>query len=96
MKAGVTKRASDRRPPPAPQERFARKNEAEDLKRAFGILDSKSDGKLDSEELEAFFVKLKHRVKKVRGGGHGGGGPGRREGSPVAPRSTGAERREAR
>jgi calmodulin len=35
----------------AARERYARKNEADDLKRAFAALDKKGDGKVDPEEL---------------------------------------------
>ncbi len=35
----------------AARERYARKNEAEDLKRAFTALDRKMDGVIDAEEL---------------------------------------------
>ena len=48
------------------QERYARKSEAEDLKRVFHRLDSKADGKIDLEELQAIFTQYKHKVSKVR------------------------------
>lgn len=53
----------------ASRERYARKNEAEDLRRAFAFLDSKSDGAIDAEELGAALVALGHRPKRgeVRG-----------------------------
>ena len=66
---------SKRRPPPSiplsrmcvrVQERYARKSEAEDLKRVFHRLDSKADGKIDLEELQAIFTQYKHKVSKVR------------------------------
>ena len=47
------------------QERFARKNEAADLRRAFVTLDTKKDEQIDAEELAQFFAKLQHKVKKV-------------------------------
>eukprot|EP00879_Flechtneria_rotunda_P008116 GHRR01008501.1.p1 GENE.GHRR01008501.1~~GHRR01008501.1.p1 ORF type:complete len:190 (+),score=47.52 GHRR01008501.1:243-812(+) len=48
----------------AARERYARKNEAEDLKRAFNALDRKGDGKLDPEELNQVFVTLGHKPKR--------------------------------
>ncbi|KAK9806945.1 hypothetical protein WJX72_008320 [[Myrmecia] bisecta] len=48
----------------AARERFARKNEAADLKRAFDKLDAKTDGKIDTEELNELFLKLGHKTKK--------------------------------
>eukprot|EP00877_Chromochloris_zofingiensis_P013655 jgi/Chrzof1/8543/Cz03g15030.t1 len=48
----------------AARERYARKNEAEDLKRAFNALDKKADGKLDPEELEEVFVDLGHKPQR--------------------------------
>ena len=47
------------------QERYARKSEAEDLKRVFHRLDSKGDNKIDVEELMATFAQYKHKVTKV-------------------------------
>ena len=47
------------------QERYARKSEAEDLKRVFHRLDSKGDNKIDVEELMAIFAQYKHKVTKV-------------------------------
>ena len=47
------------------QERYARKNEAADLRRAFEILDSKHDGHIDAEELRDIFEKMNHKVKRV-------------------------------
>jgi len=46
------------------QERFAKKNEAEDLRRAFEKLDTKGDGKIDPEELGNAFQLLRHKMKK--------------------------------
>ncbi|KAF8055671.1 CMD1 [Scenedesmus sp. PABB004] len=48
----------------AARERYARKNEAEDLRRAFTALDSKADGQLDPEELHAVFSSLGHKPKR--------------------------------
>ncbi|WIA20353.1 hypothetical protein OEZ85_006184 [Tetradesmus obliquus] len=48
----------------AARERYARKNEAEDLTRAFNALDRKGDGKLDPEELQALFSALGHKPKR--------------------------------
>jgi calmodulin len=48
----------------AARERYARKNEAEDLTRAFNALDRKGDGKLDAEELQALFNALGHKPKR--------------------------------
>ena len=47
------------------QERFARKNETADLKRAFEVLDGDKDGKVDAEELAAYFAAAGHRIKKA-------------------------------
>ena len=43
------------------QERYSRKTEAADLQRAFTILDSKGDGKIDAAELGALFKRLGHK-----------------------------------
>jgi len=48
------------------QERFARKNEAAELRRAFDTLDTKADGRLDAEELGRLLAKLSHRARKAR------------------------------
>jgi calmodulin len=48
----------------AARERYARKNEAEDLKRAFNFLDKKGDGKIDPEELNQVFIALNHKPKR--------------------------------
>jgi calmodulin len=45
--------------------RFARKNEATDLARAFEKLDCRGDGRLDVDELFAALAKYGHNVKKV-------------------------------
>lgn len=47
------------------QERFARKNEATDLKRAFELLDRNRDGKIDADELAAYFAATGHKIKKA-------------------------------
>lgn len=47
------------------QERYARKNEAADLRRAFELIDSKNDGRIDAGELAELFDKMKHKVKRV-------------------------------
>ena len=47
------------------QERYARKNEAVELRKAFNALDLKRDGKLDAYELGQMFNKLGHSLKKV-------------------------------
>ncbi|KAK9798938.1 hypothetical protein WJX73_002688 [Symbiochloris irregularis] len=46
------------------RERYARKNEAVELRRAFDVLDLKRDGKLDAYELGQMFNKLGHSLKK--------------------------------
>lgn len=48
----------------AARERYARKNEAEDLKRAFAALDRKGDGKVDAEELSMVFAELGHKPRR--------------------------------
>jgi calmodulin len=47
----------------AARERFARKNEAEDLRRAFAFLDRRGDGRIDADELRAVFEALGHRPR---------------------------------
>lgn len=47
------------------QERYSRKTEAADLQRAFTILDSKGDGKIDAAELGYLFRRLGHKFSKV-------------------------------
>lgn len=46
------------------RERYAKKNETEELKRAFGLIDTKGDGKVDAEEVAALFRRLGHRARK--------------------------------
>ena len=48
------------------QERYSRKTEAADLQRAFTILDSKGDGKIDAAELGSLFKRLGHKFTKVQ------------------------------
>ena len=48
------------------QERFARKNEAAELHRAFNTLDRNHDGIIDADELNALFLDMGHKAKKVR------------------------------
>jgi calmodulin len=48
----------------AARERYARKNEAADLQRAFRTLDKKGDGKIDEEELNQIFMALGHKTKR--------------------------------
>ena len=48
------------------QERYSRKTEAADLQRAFTILDSKRDGKIDASELGQLFKRLGHKFTKVK------------------------------
>ncbi|GAB4819032.1 hypothetical protein N2152v2_006078 [Parachlorella kessleri] len=47
------------------RERFARKNETAELKRAFDFLDKNKDGKIDAEELAAYFTTTGHKMKKA-------------------------------
>mmetsp|Transcript_39544 Transcript_39544/g.75773 ORF Transcript_39544/g.75773 Transcript_39544/m.75773 type:complete len:186 (+) Transcript_39544:332-889(+) len=48
----------------AARERFAKKNEAEDLRRAFDKLDSKGDGRIDADELVRFFTIMGCQAKR--------------------------------
>lgn len=48
------------------QERFSRKTEAADLRRAFTLLDAKGDGKIDAAELGLLFKKLGHKERTVK------------------------------
>ena len=54
----------DRMASPEARERFARKNEEDDLRRAFDFLDRKKDGKIDEDDLTQVFMSLQHRTKK--------------------------------
>ena len=47
------------------QERYARKNEANELRRAFETLDCKKDGRVDAAELAEVFQRLGHKAKNV-------------------------------
>ena len=47
------------------QERYSRKNEAADLRRAFNTLDINGDGQIDADELAETFNRLRHKAKKV-------------------------------
>mmetsp|Transcript_1464 Transcript_1464/g.4989 ORF Transcript_1464/g.4989 Transcript_1464/m.4989 type:complete len:184 (-) Transcript_1464:201-752(-) len=47
----------------AARERYAKKNEAEDLKRAFDKLDVNHDQKIDADEISQVFASLGHRCK---------------------------------
>lgn len=47
------------------QERFAKKNEASDLLRAFHDMDTKKDNKIDADELMQLFARLGHKLKRV-------------------------------
>ena len=49
---------------PEARERFARKNEEDDLRRAFDVLDRKKDGLIDEDDLSQVFMSLGHRTKK--------------------------------
>mmetsp|Transcript_10470 Transcript_10470/g.43354 ORF Transcript_10470/g.43354 Transcript_10470/m.43354 type:complete len:171 (-) Transcript_10470:2751-3263(-) len=46
------------------RERFARRNEEEELRKAFDRLDSTGDGKIDAEELFSLFKWLNHKTSK--------------------------------
>lgn len=48
------------------QERYARKNEALDLRRAFDVLDANKDGQIDADELAMTFRRLGHKARTVR------------------------------
>ncbi|KAL3151990.1 Outer dynein arm docking complex 3 [Trebouxia sp. C0010 RCD-2024] len=47
------------------RERFARKNEAAELHRAFTTLDRNHDGLIDADELNALFLDMGHKAKKT-------------------------------
>jgi calmodulin len=49
---------------PEARERFARKNEEDDLRRAFEFLDRKKDGLIDEDDLNQVFMSLGHKTKK--------------------------------
>jgi len=46
------------------QERYAKQNEGEQLRRAFDIIDKKGDGKIDAQEIADLFKDLGHRCGK--------------------------------
>lgn len=48
------------------RQRYARKNEQDELERAFRTIDKNGDARIDAEELNQLFKALGH---KVRGGG---------------------------
>jgi calmodulin len=48
----------------AARERYARKAEAAGLQRAFAVLDTKGDGRIDAEELAGVFAALGHRPRR--------------------------------
>lgn len=50
---------------PCVQERFARKNEVQQLRWAFELLDSNHDGQIDADELRGYFDALGHKTRKV-------------------------------
>lgn len=52
------------------QERFSRKSAAADLRRAFTLLDTKGDGRIDAAELGLLFQRLRHKERKVSFGVH--------------------------
>lgn len=48
----------------AARERYARKNEQNELERAFNTIDIKGDKKIDAEELTELFMRLGHKPKR--------------------------------
>ncbi len=48
----------------AARERYARKNEEDELERAFRTIDKKGDDKIDSDELNQLFLALGHKAKR--------------------------------
>lgn len=52
------------RAPAAPQVRYARKNEVQQLRMAFEQLDINKDGLIDAEELKTYFEAMGHKTKK--------------------------------
>ena len=53
-------------PPACLQERFARKNETQQLRAAFEALDANHDDLICADELRAYFESAGHKAKKVR------------------------------
>ena len=47
------------------RQRYARKNEQDELERVFRTLDKNGDGKVDSEELGLIFQALGHKVSLI-------------------------------
>lgn len=47
----------------AARERYARKNEQDELERAFRTIDKKGDNKIDADELNQLFLALGHKVR---------------------------------
>ena len=45
------------------RERYARRNEREELERAFKTMDKKGDNKIDQDELNQLFLALNHKAK---------------------------------
>lgn len=48
----------------AARERYARKNEQDELERAFRTIDKKGDDKIDADELHQLFLALGHKPKR--------------------------------
>lgn len=48
------------------RQRYARKNEQDELERVFRTLDRNGDGKVDSEELGQLFTLLNHKVRECQ------------------------------
>ncbi len=55
----------------AARERYARKNEQDELERAFRTIDKKGDNKIDADELNQLFLALGHKVRRRQGSGLG-------------------------
>ena len=49
------------------RQRYARKNEQDELERVFKTLDRNADGKVDPEELGLLFQMLNHKVSELPG-----------------------------
>jgi hypothetical protein len=48
-----------------PQERYARQEVARTLRRVFQGIDTKSDGKIDEQELGSYLSRMRYKPKKV-------------------------------